>query len=218
LPKKYSPSKEEVFSFESMLFERGFRRMTPSEIEAGLPAAPGLQRKFYSRRDPGFEAGYLMEKNGLQAVVWTTWLDWKEGVRNMDAGWVLIRHAKKTEQVYYYSRPLNRTKGYLGRLLKYVRRAAWRVRHRPQCPQCDRMMRIAFGKGYKSRYWTCPFSRSHIPMAPIHLDWDCMFTPEQKQELSEERRVRKKYRQKRTDQGKENFLALKKRSASRRHK
>ncbi len=113
----------------------------------------------------GREVGLQFFANGLQVVVWTTFLIGQDYARDQDAGWVLIKDGDRAR----YFKIFHRTKNFLHRLGCYAVIAKERAVLRPLCPKCRRRMNIVYGKGMKSRFWGCT-SRSHAE--PAWLSWD----------------------------------------------
>lgn len=217
MPKFYAATAAEFEEFERELFKREFRRITRAEVIeslGGIVVSYG-QSKMFPRRERGFENGYLFSCNGLEVVVWTSWLDGLPGLRNMDQGWVLIRDCKHPECPSYFAVPRHRTKNFLTNLLEDARVAAWRVRHRPKCPACGEFMDITRRHRKdgtvvpRARFWKCSRISLHQDGKPRTERWDCMFTKEQKALVEKRRRTATKQRAKRAAQGKETFVSLK---------
>jgi hypothetical protein len=162
MPTQMLPEERSFANFERSLVKREFRPFGKSEFSAAFPRL-GLVAP--SPRE-GREIGYSFTANGLEVVVWTTFVAKERAARSVDAGWVLI---KDGDVVRYFSRPLHRTKNFLHNLLLQAAVARLRVLNRPQCPCCKAFMQIANGKGLKSRYWIC---RKPAHTKPVFCDWD----------------------------------------------
>jgi hypothetical protein len=187
MPKKVLPSEEDFERFSKYMIERGFRVIGRPEF------INSFRRLSLSnpRRMTGRETGFSFSANGLTAFVWTTFLEFEGTARENDSGWVLISEG---DEVQYYSHPLMRTAGFLDKLLKYAIIAKRRIQYRPLCPACNGFMKIAQGKGLKSRYWRCPKHRRFE-------DFDHGLTDKMKEFLKSERRSRRKYRNKLKKEG-----------------
>ncbi len=186
MPAQVLPKEQAFATFERSLKRRGFRALGSSEFRATFPRL-GLVAP--SPRE-GREIGYSLVANGLQVVVWTTFLARDRTARSKDAGRVLI---KDGDVVRYFSRPLHRTKNFLHNLLLQAAVARLRVLHRPQCPHCQAYMEIANGKGLKSRYWIC---RKPAHTKPVFSDWDVGLPAVALEHLQKLRARREAYRQK----------------------
>ena len=187
MPKKILPDEDDFAKFRKFLIERGFKVIAGSEFVSSFRKL-GLSNP---RKRMGRETGFTFSDNGLTAVVWTTFLSAEGSAREEDAGWVLILEGDK---VKYYSHPLMRTAGFLNKLTKYAIIAKRRVKHRPQCPNCNKFMQIVRGRGLKSRYWKCPEHR-HVK------DFDNGLTEKMKNFLKSERLARRRYRRNLKKQG-----------------
>lgn len=201
MPKKVLPSAPEFESFKRKLLTRGFRPISGHEFgkqfgRLGLKAP----RPRYGR-----ESGFIFYANELCVVVWTTWLA-KEGVaRDADSGWALITDRDKA---LYFARPLMRTKNFLRSLLWEAYLAAWRVEHRPLCPECKQYMNIVRGKGIKSRYWRCGRRSLHEGGAQHRLSWDHGLPEKALEYVRKKRRAQARYLKKVREEEKQPFAAL----------
>lgn len=204
MPIKVLPDQEAFAVFRHRLLARGFKELTKEEIKT-------MFRKI-NLEPPSFregpETGLTFTANGLEVFVWTSYLANEKKSRDFDQGWILIIDKGR---IRYSSYPMMRTKFFL---LKMARRA-WiakrRATHRPVCPKCGRFMRIAYGRGMKSRYWRCDYKSEHDTHAPEFKDWDICLPPKAKAFVKKERKIRRRYRNKRTKLGKPNFVAIKRR-------
>lgn len=160
---KVLPDAETFVRFKKVLLKRGFREISPVEFRKDFQR---LGLKAPSPRE-GREVGFRFWSNGLEVVVWTTFLAGEGRAREEDAGWVLIKDGDKP---LYFSHSLRRTKNFLRNLLWHAGIAKWRAEHRPLCPMCQKRMRIAHGKGIKSRFWACINPAFHAKA--VFLPWD----------------------------------------------
>ena len=183
---KMLPDAKSFALFERSLLRRGFRRLSSVEIGRDF----NRLRLEAPRPRKGREAGFSFTANGLEVLVWTTFLTYEGQARDEDAGWVLI---KDGDDVRYFSHPLHRTRNFLKNLLFTPCIAKWRVEHRPNCPQCSARMHIVRGRGIKSRYWQCNKRDAH--RRPEFLSWDYGL-PEEALEFLRPMRKRRTKRQK----------------------
>jgi hypothetical protein len=183
MPKQILPSHEELAWFTQVLIRRGFRPVSMVEFRKVferlviIPPTPRIGR----------ELGFTFSANGLEVVVWTTFVPEAGKARDQDAGWILI---KEGDQVKYFARPVHRTKHYVHRLAWLACIARLRVLDRPTCPSCGAYMDIAMGEVVKSRYWRCR-NRVH---KQINLPWDINLPVEAKRYLERIRSARRRYR------------------------
>jgi hypothetical protein len=222
VPKFYNPTPEEFAVFERLLIERRFRLLTEEEVAfQSRSLSRPKQGRLFSRTERGCELGYVMAMNGLEVVVWTSWLLEKAGLRIIDTGKVLIRSSADPEKVFYWSRPMHRTKNFLKRLFESARRAAWRVRHAPHCEECGQLMEITFRHNpdhtarLRSCFWKCNNVLQHSGHKATSKSWDCMFSPEQKARIEADRKPFERYRRQRRAAGKDVDCALKRKIAAR---
>jgi len=199
MPRQVLPSEDDFRYVRRELLKRGFRRITRLEKEKQfvlLGLMPPRRGSGEEARAP--EAGFRFDANGLTVSVWTTWLPEFKKVRKEDSGWVLISEGNT---VLYFAQPLHRTKNFKTNLLKRAWLARYRVLHRPLCPECNRWMSIARGKGIGSRYWRCDNIGQHTNGKAQGLDWDHKLPPKAKKEVKRHRKERARNRQRRRAQG-----------------
>ncbi|HUY62196.1 MAG TPA: hypothetical protein VMV50_00145 [Candidatus Paceibacterota bacterium] len=202
MPAKVLPSSEE-FERSCRWFEaRGFRRVSRQEFKKDFVR---LGLKAPSPRE-GREAGFVFHANGLEVVVWTTFLPRENYARGQDAGWVLI---KEGDDVKYFTHPLHRTEGFLRRLRTHARIAQLRAMNRPLCPECHARMNIVRGKGFKARYWRCARPGNH--KEAVTLPWDYGLPAAAVDFLTSERKRRARYAKKLAAAGKKPGTALRRR-------
>lgn len=202
MPAKVLPNTEAFTWLSHNLVRRGFRIISRREFKNDFRRL-GLIAP--SPRE-GREIGFIFSANGLDVVVWTTFLDEEERARDKDAGWVLIRDGDRAR---YFARPLNRTKNFVAKLLKAACIARQRALHRPLCPTCKQRMRIAYGDAWKSRYWEC--KRPLLHRSPVFLPWDHDLPKEVLDSVLETRKKREPYRNKLRKEGKRPGAAQRKR-------
>lgn len=202
MPIKVLPDAEAFASFTRALERQGFRKLSPTEFKKDFTR---LELIAPSPRE-GREVGFSYAANGLEVRVWTTFLVREGRARDEDAGWVLI---KEGDTPRYFSRPFSRTKNFLHTLLWSASIARWRVEHRPLCPACHGRMRIAFGSGFKSRFWQCV--RPSIHREPVFLSWDYKLPQEALDFLNPIRKARARYNKKLRAEGKEPGAAQRRR-------
>lgn len=195
MPKQALPGAKAFGKFRIAMEKRGFRELSRSEFRRDFERL-GLEAPF--SRD-GREIGFVFHANGLDAVVWTSFLS-PHTARESDSGWVLIREGDEARQ---FSHPLHRTEKFLSRLLGYASVARLRVLNRPNCPNCGARMHIAEGKALKSRYWRCD---RHSP--PAWLSFDHGLPKEAIEFLEGFRKERARYRKKARAEGKKPGTAL----------
>jgi tRNA(Ile2) C34 agmatinyltransferase TiaS len=195
MPKQVLPTEEDFKRIKKTLISWGFWeipvRTTANELRRRNLKAP--------RPRKGRETGFRYDANGLTVIVWTTWLKQYEHAREKDTGWILIREG---EEVKYFDRPTHRTAKFVYHLLKRAQIAKERVDTRPLCPECGALMKIASGRGLKSRYWRCSDQKSHASKKPIRYDWDYGLSPESKEYVISRRKKRAHYRRQREQQSK----------------
>ena len=201
VPKQVLPDESSFKAFERSLLKRGFRKITRTEFVKDFRR---LDLKAPSTRS-GREAGCTFGANGLTVVVWTSFVEKEGAAREHDTGWVLI---KEKDDPTYFSRPLNRTRNFLYRLLEQACIARQRVLHRPLCPLCKASMNVTAGKGLKSRYWSC-----HKPAHSefVSLPWDHGLPAHVLEVVEKVRKARAPYKKKLQASGKKPGTALLKR-------
>ncbi|MCF7815625.1 MAG: hypothetical protein K9M10_01720 [Candidatus Pacebacteria bacterium] len=159
---KTLPTASQFTGFAQALLRRGFQEIHPTSFKRDLERL-GLTPPTPRR---GRETGFIFSKNGLQVVVWTTFLEAEDQAREKDAGWVLIKDGD--ERCYFKLVP--RTKYYLHNLLGHASAAKCRIEARPLCLICGQLMKITTGRGLKSRYWSCKNPDAH--RKTVNLPWD----------------------------------------------
>lgn len=191
MPKRVQVSAEAFTRFREYMEGRKFREISREESSRDfwrLKLTPPSPRE-------GREVGFTLHANGLTAVVWTSYLLPEERLREKDYGWVLIREGDKAR---YFAHPMLRTKHFLGRMYRRAVVAQLRILNRPLCPVCRANMRIARGKGLKSRFWECRKVIRHPDKKPIFVDWDYELSLEKYPKalafVLAERKKRKRYR------------------------
>lgn len=194
MPPKVYPRPEEFAEFDRHMLSIGFRRITKIEFSIsyhrfGL-VAPSPRS--------GREVGYAFAANGLVAKIWSSYIFEEETIREEDAGWALI---EEEDRAVYFAAPLNRTKNFLTKLLKYAYVVRWRVLHRHLCPECKEFMHIAKGKHPKQVYWICRRWGFHFEKGYIFRTWDWGIPYRMKRFLFQERKRRARYRQSLADNG-----------------
>jgi hypothetical protein len=199
VPEKQLPDVASFEAFGRALIKRGFRKMRRTEFPQDYWR---LALKAPSDRE-GKETGFVFSANGLDVVVWTSFLEREGHARDEDAGWVLI---KDGDTVQYFSHPHPRTKNFLHTMLVHAALARLRALHRPLCPVCSARMNITNGKGLKARFWQC--KRPEYHRKPQNLSWDHGLPPEALEYVKPVREARRKYRAKLRKQGKEPGKAL----------
>lgn len=194
MPAKVLPNQAEFDQFKQKMIRAGFRQICGSEFSKSFIRL-GLSNP---RKTTGRETGFVFSINGLTVFVWTTFLSAEGCAREEDAGWVLISEGDTPR---YFSRPMNRTSGFLDRLLAHAIIAQERIIGRPLCPVCKGFMQIAMGKHLKQRYWRC---RRISPVTHIQtLDWDCGLSAESLKSVQSERNARRRYREELKKTGKQ---------------
>ncbi len=201
MPTKVLPTIETFAWFREVLLRHGFREISTVEFKKDFRR---LKLIAPSPRE-GREAGFQFSSNGLEVVVWTTFLTQHGYARETDAGWVLIKDGDNPR----YFKMLRRTKNFLRNLLYYAIIAQRRAKNRPLCDLCDKRMKIAFGKGIKSRYWSCTDS-SHA-RNKTSKSWDTGLSPAAIDFLKPERRRKARYVAKLRAEGKNPGTAIKRR-------
>jgi len=202
MPAKQLPDIRSFHAFVEVLQRRGFRLINTHERRADFRR---LDLRAPSPRE-GHEAGLVFSANGLEVIVWTTFVIREGRAREVDAGWVII---KDGDQARYFSHPIHRTANFLKTLLWSARVAQLRALNRPLCPVCGARMRIANGKGLKSRYWRCTRPAFHTD--DQWKDWDCGLPPLALAWVKDMREKRRKYRKKLKNEGRTPGGALKRR-------
>lgn len=201
MPQKVWPSVADFQSFKRKLLRLGFRVMNATDRRSVHNLVPPRPRN-------GREVGFIFEANNLEVVVWTTWLEAENQIRESDEGWILIR---KGRQALYFSRPLHRTKNFLLSLFLQARIAQLRVENRPHCPGCNSLMDIVRGRAMKQRYWRCDRVSHHPRHKPEWRAWDVCLSPLAKKYVDDLRQKRLRYHEQLIAQGKEPFVAMRKR-------
>lgn len=204
MPKKCLPNPEDFIEFAEELLRRGFRRLSTAEFWTSFRSL----KLTAPRPRFGRELGFIFEANGYTVVVWTTWLEENQVVREEDAGWILIAEGEK---VLYFSHPLHRTKNFIFNMLMQARIACWRVRNRPLCPECQNFMSIARGRALKQRFWECNSTRLHKDGRKKFTSWDFGLPEEALEYLKPIRKRRVKRYAKLRAEGKEPHQAMLKR-------
>ena len=202
MPTKQLPDVQSFEAFGRALAKRGFRKIGRTEFPKDywrLALQAPSPRK-------GKETGYTFSANGLDVVVWTSFLEREGCAREKDAGWVLI---KDGDVVQYFSRPHPRTKNFLHTLLMDAALARLRVLGRPLCPVCGARMSITIGKGLKSRFWQCKRPQEH--RRAQNVSWDHGLPQEALDYLKPIRKRRQQYRAKLRKEGKAPGAALQRR-------
>lgn len=207
MPKKLAPTKEHFAVFNQKMIDRGFERLSPAEIEEDRTRLGLVWPR--RRREIGSEVGYCFKARELRVKVWTTWLEEKGTIREHDQGWVLITRG---DQDLHYERPFNRTKKFLDRLFKYARINQERIAQRPGCEHCHTPAQIVRTEIPKDREWACQNIQNHPGQEQIVWSFNYRIPLHLlKYQQRDARRVRK-YLEEREAAGKENFVALNKRS------
>ncbi len=194
MPKQVLPDRDDFVKISCTLERWDFRELSGVEFHNQFRR---LNLKT-PRPRPGRETGFIFYANGLTTVVWTTWRKEEGLARPKDAAWILIIEG---DQPRYFSHPIHRTKNFVKNLLNQAWIARWRVLHRPFCPTCRAFMKIACGRGIKSRYWYCPKDKQC-------LDWDYGLPPKARNYLKNLRRTRARWLAKRRAEGKPTHLAI----------
>jgi len=195
VPIKVLPTKDDFLKFKHKIEELGFRQKSTVEFKKDFSRL-GLEAP---RKRKGREVGFLYFANGLKVIVWTTFLKYEREARDKDEGWILIVEG---DTALYFSHPIRRTEDFLMRLLRHAWIAKRRVEQRPLCPQCKKFMMIVRGKGLGSRYWRCTNRKAHGTRGYIHASWDIEMPKKAAKFIARERKNRKRYRNKRTKEGK----------------
>lgn len=182
MPTKVLPTADTFAWLRTMLMKSGFRELSPVEFKKDFRR---LKLEAPSPRE-GREAGFQFSSNGLDVIVWTTYLIEQGYAREMDAGWVLIKDGDDPR----YFKMLHRTKNFLLKLFYYAVIAQRRAENRPLCDLCYKRMNITFGKGIKSRYWSC-IDPSHAKK--VSKSWDTGLAPAALEFLKHERKRRARY-------------------------
>lgn len=197
MPKKILPDMEAFqFHIKHKLESWGFRSINKIEIEKDFKRLGLFSRNPKEGREEGF---IFTSKNGLKVIVWTTFILQDEKARDEDLGWVLITNGDK---VLYFAHPFRRTKNFAANLTRYAWIARWRVLNRPLCPDCNRLMDIARGKGIRARYWICTNRTKHKSAKATKISWDYGMPPKALSFLKAERAARRKYIVRRRKDGK----------------
>lgn len=183
MPKKVLPDVNGIAWLSHNLCRRGFRPLTKEEsktVFARLELIPSSSRE-------GRELGFIFSANGLDVIVWTSFVQRDGQAREQDSGWVLIRDGDRAR---YFARPRSRTLNFLQNLLEDACIARQRVIHRPTCPEpgCKQQMRIARGSGLKSRFWRC--FRPEYHSKAVKLPWDFGLPPEVLERVLKRRKAR----------------------------
>ena len=202
MPKRELPDVMSFAAFTRALARRGFRALSTPEFRSDYHR---LMLEAPSPRE-GREVGFVFAANGLEVVVWTTFLKEEGRARFEDAGWVLI---KEGDEARYFSRPFHRTKSFLYNLLWAACIARERVLNRPPCPTCGARMSIAYGNGVKARYWKCTRPEKHA--RPVNLSWDYGLPLAAIEHLRPQRKRRRLYNEKLRKEGRVPGAALKRR-------
>lgn len=183
MPAQVLPNWESFSSFEREMRKLDFRVISIFEFRDRFRRL-GLKAP---RPRFGSEIGFTFHANGLDVVVWTTWLVKERFARKEDAGWVLISDG---DEALYFSHPIHRTKNFFKNLYRHAWIARWRALHRPLCPECRGYMRIARGRAIKSRYWSCRERSRHQGRLIVRLDWDFGIPPRARKFLEALRKMR----------------------------
>lgn len=202
MPKKQLPDVMSFAAFTRSLVRRGFRPLATDQFRSDYHR---LMLQAPSPRE-GRETGFVFSANGLEVVVWTTFLKEEGRARDEDAGWVLI---KDGDEPRYFSHPFHRTKNFLYNLLWAACIARERVLNRPLCPSCGARMNISYGAGTKSRYWKCVRPDEHA--RAVSLSWDYGLPQAALEHLKPQRKKRRQYNEKLRKEGKVPGAAQKRR-------
>lgn len=207
MPPKVDPEPSEFHRFAVEMRHMEFRQI------GGLEFRKTFQRLGLRAPRPrsGRETGFVFTANQLEVCVWTTWIEKVQAIREIDAGWVLIKDNRR-KKPDYFAGPFNRTKNFLVNLLRYSWLARWRSIHRPLCPECHQFMTITFGRALKSRYWSCVNRKQHLESKQnVNLGWDHGLPPRAKKFVESVRKRRANYLKKLREKGKPHHLAMRRR-------
>lgn len=206
MPQKGSFSVEDYNDFIFKLYHIGFRKLSVGEfkkefVRLGLIAPRPIE---------GREAGFIFDANKIKVIVWTTWLENHQTIRESDSGWVVVKQDDEAHPVYF-SGPYHRTQNFFLNLYRNAWLAWFRAINRPICSKCKQWMKIHRGKAMKSRYWICSENDKHPDKLPIFLDWDFGLPQRAKDFLKKKRKIKAKRIARLIKEGKEPYSALKKR-------
>lgn len=158
------------------------------------------------RKTNGREVGFRFDANGFTVIVWSTFdaKNWEFRKKGTDAGWVLIR---KGDKVKYFSGRIIRRDNFLKNLCAYAWISRLRVMNIPNCEICNYRMDIVKGKGFGSRYLSCPNWQNHPEQKKFRLSWDYAINKEKMPKtwnfIFKRREARAKQRKKMIALGKE---------------
>lgn len=205
MPKQVLPNELDFAYLADSLEALGFYEIPDEEFYESMQHVSQAPRSRSGR-----EVGFIFHAYHLTVCVWTTWLKEQNQARESDAAWVIIEDKNRK---LYVSHPIHRTKNFVTNLLRQAQIARERIINRPLCPECNdwNWMKIAKGKGAKSRYWRCSRKVHHKDNKAVCLDWDNGLSDEDKAHLKSIRKQRATYRKKRKKQGKPTNIAMKKR-------
>lgn len=203
MPKLVLPTEFDFACLADELEALGFHKMTDKEFRKTMQHISQAPRK-----QEGRQVGFVFYAKGLRVCVWTTWLKYQNRPKKSAEAWVIIEDENRA---LYFSHPMHRTKNFVRTLLKQAWIARWRGLNRPRCKECGEFMKIAPGKGIKSRYWRCYKKKKHASNRFVALDWDYGLPPKAKKYVEGLRKRRAKYRKKRKQQGKPVDVAIKNR-------
>ncbi len=181
-----SLTKEDFIFLEKSLLEIGFVEITKTDSKKTFNRL-GLSPP---RPITGKEASYMYTNNNYTVKIHTTFLK-KEGKwrdTSTDIGWCLI--AEKDVRKYF-SRPFQRKKGFVLKLLRYAWITKWKVDNRHLCPSCNRYMDIKRKQATRQYFWCCTNKAKHTQ--PVFLSWDHNLPPKAKQFVTKRRKNTLKY-------------------------
>lgn len=164
MPKNVQMTIRDFERMDATLLAKGWRRKTNIEMAKDF-ARLGLVyagRQHEHKRELGYEA----YRNGLTAVLWSSWLPEDEVMRDHDYGWLLV---KEQDVPNYFAKPFLRSAHYVDRILTYADIVLKKIENRPICQCCGRYYRI-WRSDAGGRFWIC-FNRD-VHEKPCCLNWD----------------------------------------------
>jgi hypothetical protein len=197
MPKVHDFTEQDFLDHEKKMWEQHkFRSMGNYEFSAELIDAHMMAPTARTGR----EKGLIYSAMGYEVIEWTSWLEKEKGFRRIDTGKVIIRYRKR---LVYQTAPMHRTKNYFINMEAQAKICSERIRARPLCPKCRRLMFITCRGNYQY-YWKClnPIhekqKREKIPCAA----WDTGLSAESLNIVNKKRKWRRDYSKKRVKQNK----------------
>ncbi len=203
MPKRVEVTREQFAAFEAEMINLGFSRISPEEVARDRERL-GLVSRRHARRK-GREVGFSYPWLGFRVKVWTSWDEETGQFVTNDQGWALIT---KGDRRIYVHHPFNRTKKFLRRLCNHAEILQELLHQRPKCQHCKTYMELVRGYKLKEYGWACQNINNHPEQTYETRPFDAALSPKAVAYLACDERKTRKYRERREEEGKPNYVAM----------